>query len=390
MGFREPMDVQDYAPEMERTDPSILNEILARTAEYAPECCDETDVRRALAQEYLTPADFGALLSPAAVPLLEEMAVRARAVTRAHFGNAVSLFTPIYTSNYCDNRCVYCGFNHDNQIVRARLTPEEVEIEMANIAATGLTDILILTGESRVQSDVEYIAMCVRTAARHFSSIGLEVYPLNSAEYRYLRGCGADYVTVFQETYDPVRYAELHRGGHKRVFSYRLNAQERALQGGMRGVAFGALLGLRADFRRDAFACGLHGWLLQRRYPYAEISYSLPRLRPCSSHEQDDTAVSERDLLQTALAYRLFMPAAGETISTRERPAFRDGLVNICATRISAGSSVRIGGHSQVKDQGDGQFDLSDHRGVEAVRAALLRAGLQPIFNDYVRTGMSP
>ncbi|MDD2626331.1 MAG: 2-iminoacetate synthase ThiH [Candidatus Methanomethylophilus sp.] len=390
MGFREPMDVMDYLPEMEHTDPEVLDRIMTLQQTYNPSACTAADVRRALDRDYLTPEDFGALLSPAAEPFLEKIAVKAKHLTRKHFGNAVCMFTPIYTSNYCDNRCVYCGFNHDNLITRAKLTPDEVETEMANIASTGLTEILILTGESREYSDPDYVAMCVATAAKHFSSIGLEIYPLNSNEYQRMHDLGADYVTVFQETYDPVRYAELHRGGNKRIFSYRLNTQERALQGGMRGVAFGTLLGLRADWRKDAFACGVHGYLLQRKYPYAEISYSLPRLRPCSSHEIDDNAVSERNLLQVALAYRLFMPFAGETISTRERPTFRDGVVNICVTKISAGSSVRIGGHSHVKDQGDGQFDLSDHRGVEEVRDALRGLGLQPVFNDYVRTGMRP
>lgn len=387
MTYRAPEDACAYMPHMEAVDGSLMESVLEAERSFDPGAYTSADVLRALSSERLDPYDFGALLSPAAVPHLERIAERARRITRDHFGNSVCMFTPIYCSNYCDNRCVYCGFNHDNDIKRARLTPEEVEVEMSNIASTGLTDILILTGESRTCSDLEYLAMCVRTARRHFESIGLEVYPLNSGEYGYLHSCGADYVTVFQETYDPVRYKQLHRGGAKRIFSYRFNAQERALMGGMRGVAFGALLGLHSDWRRDAFSCGMHGYLLQRKYPWAEISYSLPRLRPCSSHREDDTAVGERDLLQVAMAYRLFMPFAGETISTRELPRFRDGIVNICATKISAGTSVRIGGHSDVKDQGDGQFDLSDTRGVEEVRAALRDMGLQPVFNDYVRSG---
>ena len=335
----------------------------------------------------MDPDGFAALLSPAAEPFLEEMAQKARKATRDHFGNAVSMFTPLYASNYCENRCRYCGFNAGNKIARARLTEEEVEREMDSIASTGLTDILLLTGESRKHSDLEYVGMCVKKAAERFSSIGLEIYPVNTDEYRYLHGCGADYVTVFQETYDPETYAEFHPGGPKRVMSYRFNAQERAVMGGMRGVGFAALLGLRDDWRKDAFCCGMHAYLLQRKYPHAEIAFSLPRLRPCSAHEEDDVKVSERNLLQAAIAYRLFMPFASETISTRELPRFRDGIVGICATKISAGSSVEIGGHSDVKDRGDGQFELSDTRGVAEVRAALVREGLQPVFNDYVRSG---
>ncbi|MCQ2078844.1 MAG: 2-iminoacetate synthase ThiH [archaeon] len=386
MAFRASTDACNYMPDMENIGTEILDTVLETEKGFRPEEYTAADVRRAIAKDRLDPYDFGALLSPAAIPFLEEIATRARQVTRDHFGNAVCMFTPIYTSNHCENRCQYCGFNHDNDIIRARLTPEEVEIEMRNIAATGLTDILILTGESRSFSDLEYIGMCVRTARKYFTSISMEVYPVNVDEYRYLHECGADYVVVFQETYDPETYARFHLGGPKRIMSYRFNAQERALRGGMRGVGFAALLGLREDWRNDAFCCGLHAYHVQRRYPHAEIAFSLPRLRPCSSHEEDDVKVSERDLLQVAMAYRLFMPFAAQTISTRELPRFRDGIVNICATKISAGSSTEIGGHSDVKDKGDGQFNLSDARGVEEVRDALISMGLQPVFNDYVRS----
>ncbi|MBR2394489.1 MAG: hypothetical protein IKA98_03205 [Candidatus Methanomethylophilaceae archaeon] len=194
---------------------------------------------------------------------------------------------------------------------------------------------------------------------------------------------GADYVTVFQETYDPERYAELHPGGPKRIFSYRFDAQERALRGGMRGVAFGALLGL-GDFRRDAFACGMHAHLIQRRYPHAEVSFSLPRLRPFINGRVEPESVSESDLLQVSMAYRLFMPFASQTISTRERAGFRDGIVNISATRISASVSVGVGEHSGT-GHGDGQFEISDPRSVDEIVGSLRRNGLQPVMADYVR-----
>jgi 2-iminoacetate synthase len=368
---------------MEHTPTDIMDKVLRSVGSFDPMSYTISDVSRALGKDDLSVEDFAALLSPAASGSIEEMAVRAKAETRKHFGNSVCMFTPIYTSNYCTNQCVYCGFNCKNQIHRAKLTIEEVDREMGAIAATGLTEILILTGESPAMSDVEYIGECVRTAGKHFRSIGLEVYPMNSSDYAYLRGCGADYVTVFQETYDPERYAELHLSGPKRIFSYRFCAQERALMGGMRGVAFGALLGL-GDFRKDAFACGLHAHFLQRKYPHAEISFSLPRLRPCISNEEDDNPVHERELLQVALAYRLFMPFAGETISTRERGEFRDSIVGLCATKISAGVCVGIGGRSE-EERGDEQFEISDPRSVEEIRKALVERGLQPVFNDYVR-----
>ena len=380
-------DACDMYPYMEDIGTDILDKVMEAGKEFDPGSYCENDVKRAISAERPGPEDFAALLSPAASPILEDIAERARKVTRDHFGNSVGMFTPLYTSNYCENQCRYCGFSCKNSIARARLTPEEVEKEMESIAATGLTDILLLTGESRKYSDLEYIGMCVSKAAEYFSSIGIEVYPLNSDDYRYLHRCGADYVTVFQETYDPETYARYHPGGPKRVMSYRFNAQERALMGGMRGAGFAALLGLRNDWRKDAFCCGMHAYFIQRKYPHAEIAFSLPRLRPFSGHKEDDVKVSERDLLQTAMAYRLFMPFASETISTRESPVFRDGIVNICAIKISAGSSVEIGGHSDVADKGDGQFELSDRRSVEEVREALVKLGLQPVFNDYVRSG---
>lgn len=377
-------DAEDYRESMEPTDSDIMKKVLDAVSGIDLSSYTGSDVRYALSKDRLGIEDFAALLSPAAEPSMESIAARAKKETEKHFGNSVCLFTPIYTSNYCENRCVYCGFNKDNSIHRAKLSAEEVDREMRTIAESGLTEILILTGESERMSPVEYIGECVRTAAKYFSSIGLEVYPMNSGDYRYLQECGADYVTVFQETYDPERYAELHPSGPKRIFSYRFDTQERALIGGMRGVAFGALLGL-GDFRKDAFACGLHGYYIQRKYPHAEISFSLPRLRPYINNEDDTNSVNEKDLLQISLAYRVFMPFAGETISTREKAEFRNNIVGLSATKISAGVSVGIGGHSG-EEKGDGQFNISDPRSVEEVRRSLTDRGLQPVFNDYVRT----
>lgn len=375
-------DAEDYGPSMEAIDSDIMDTVLSEADGFDPSSYTESDVRRALSGDPGIEG-FAALLSPAAGNMLEEIAVRAREETRKHFGNSVCMFTPIYTSNYCQNNCVYCGFNIHNKIRRACLTPEEVDVEMAAIAESGLKEILILTGESRARSDVEYIGMCVEKASEYFSTIGIEVYPMNTDEYAYIQRKGADYVTVFQETYDPERYAELHLAGPKRIFSYRFNAQERAIRAGMRGVAFGALLGL-GDFRKDAFACGLHAYHLQRKYPHAEISFSLPRFRPFINNEDRVNQVHEPQLLQVSLAYRLFMPFAGQTISTRERPGFRDNIVGLTATKISAGVSVGIGEHSGT-EHGDGQFVISDPRGVDEIADALRQHGLQPVMTDYVR-----
>jgi thiazole biosynthesis protein ThiH len=368
-------------PEMERIDSDIMDAVLSRVREMDAKRYTSEDVLNALNSDRLDPEGFAALLSDAAGPFMEEMAVRAKDETAKHFGNAICFFTPIYVSNHCVNRCTYCGFNKDNKIHRARLSLEEVENEMRTISSSGLTEILILTGESRSASDVRYIGECVKIAKEHFKSIGLEVYPLNTDEYGYLRDCGADYVTVFQETYDPALYSDVHLEGPKRVFEYRFNAQERALKAGMRGVAFGALLGL-GDPIKDAFACGLHAYMVQRKYPHSEISFSVPRLRPISGHERIEQ-LTERRLLQTALAYRIFMPFAGITISSRESPKFRDNIAGLCATRISASVSVGIGRNEK---KGDDQFEISDPRNVEEIRKALTERGLQPVFNDYVRT----
>lgn len=375
-------DAEDYLPNMEEIDSDVMESVLSKVVDFEPESYTESDVRRALTGD-VNENGFAALLSPAADGMLEEIAIRAREETRKHFGNSVCMFTPMYASNICQNNCVYCGFNIHNKINRVCLTPDEVEAEMDCIASSGLKEILLLTGESRVRSDVDYIGMCVEKASERFSTVGLEVYPMNTDEYRLLQSKGADYVTVFQETYDPSRYAELHLSGPKRIFSYRFNAQERALRGGMRGVAFGALLGL-GDFRRDAFACGLHARTLQRKYPHAEISFSLPRFRPFKNNEDKVNQVHEPQLLQVSMAYRLFMPFAGQTISTRERPGFRDNIVGLTATKISAGVSVGIGEHSG-KEHGDGQFIISDPRGVDEIASALREHGLQPVMTDYVR-----
>ena len=375
-------DAMEYLPDMEAIDSDIMETVLGTATELDPSTFTDADVRRALDGDPGIEG-FAALLSPAAEPHLEEMAARALDETRRHFGNSVCLFTPLYVSNYCSNECVYCGFNCRNGIHRATLDLPSVERELDAIAATGLEEVLILTGESRARSGVDYISKCVELASERFATVGVEVYPMNTDEYAVLHRSGADYVTVFQETYDPARYAELHLSGPKRVFSYRFDAQERALRGGMRGVAFGTLLGLRDDFRRDALACGLHAMSIQRRYPHAEISMSLPRLRPAGGVD-NKIGVTESQLLQVSLAYRMFLPFAGQTISTRERPTFRDGIVGLSATKISAGVSVGIGEHSG-EARGDGQFVISDPRDVGEITAALRRKGLQPVMNDYVR-----
>lgn len=379
------IDHMTYLPDMEVLESDVQRKVIERMEQYDYDKYTAKDVKAALSHEVCTVEDFEALLSPAALPYLEEMAQRAQKETRKHFGNSVYMFTPLYIANYCENYCIYCGFNCHNKIRRAKLNDEQIEEEMQAIAKTGLQEILILTGESKKMSDVEYIGRACQIARKYFKVIGLEVYPMNSDEYAYLHQCGADYVTVFQETYNSDKYETLHRAGHKRIFPYRLNAQERALKGGMRGVGFAALLGLD-DFRKDALATGYHAYLLQRKYPHAEIAFSCPRLRPIINNDKiNPKDVHEPQLLQVITAYRIFMPFASITISTRECERVRNNVIRIAATKISAGVSVGIGEHIEDNDNvGDAQFEISDGRNVKEVFDAIESEGLQPVMSDYI------
>ena len=376
-------DYMEYQEGMEILESSMLAQVQELRADFHPENFTEADVRRALSNSKRSLADFGALLSPAALPLLEEIALAAQKERRKYFGNNVYFFTPLYLANYCENYCVYCGFNCHNKIQRGRLNKEQMELEMQAISATGMQEVLLLTGESRKMSDLEYIGEACKLARKYFKVVGLEIYPVNSDEYDYLHKCGADYVTVFQETYNSEKYGQLHLAGHKRCFPYRFYAQERALKGGMRGVGLGALLGLD-DFRKDAFATGLHAYLLQRQYPHAEISLSCPRLRPIINNDKiKPLDVGERELLQIVCAYRLFLPFASITVSSRECARVRDNLMSIAATKISAGVSTGIGSHSS-STIGDEQFEIDDGRTLAEIFADLKGRGLQPVMADYV------
>ncbi|HWQ89247.1 MAG TPA: 2-iminoacetate synthase ThiH [Desulfitobacteriaceae bacterium] len=376
--------IMQHLQGMEIIESDLMDKVLALAAKYDYTRYMVKDVENTLGAEVLSVADFAALLSPAASSYLEPMARKAQLETRKHFGNSVSLFTPLYISNYCENNCVYCGFNCQNKIQRGKLSMTEIENELKTIAQTGLKEILILTGESRQQSAVAYIGEAIRLAKKYFSTIGIEIYPLNTDEYRYLQQCGADFVSVYQETYNPEVYEKSHLSGPKRIYPYRFNAQERAIRAGMRGVSFGALLGLD-DFRKDAFAAGVHAFLLQQKYPHAEISFSVPRLRPYINRTDNNPKdVHEPQLLQVMLAYRLFMPFAGITISTRENAKFRDNVIGMAATKISAGVKVGVGGHD-TEAKGDEQFEISDPRAVDAIHQMILAQGMQPVYTDYIR-----
>lgn len=383
-------DHMAYMEGMDQISTDIRDKVMSQVESYDEKVYTAADVQAALAHDVCSIEDFKALLSPAAQPFLEQMAEKAAVERRNHFGNSVYLFTPLYIANYCENYCVYCGFNCYNHIHRKKLNMQEIEHEMKVIADSGIEEILMLTGESRHMSDVKYIGEACKLASKYFRNVGLEIYPVNVDEYKYLHECGADYITVFQETYNPDKYETLHLMGHKRVWPYRFEAQERALMGGMRGVGFSALLGL-SDFHKDALASALHIYYLQRKYPYAEYSLSCPRLRPIINNDKiNPLDVHEKQLCQILCAYRIFLPYVGITVSSREQKHFRDGIVKIAATKVSAGVSTGIGDHESkytgkdTGESGDEQFEISDGRSFDQMYNDMESEGLQPVLNDYV------
>lgn len=380
------IDHMKYLPGMEVIDSDMLDQVVAIRNSFNNDDFTDKDVRLALSKEHLDPRDFMALLSTAAAPFLEEIAQKAHLVTRRHFGNNITILTPIYFANYCDNYCIYCGFNSHNKIKRARLTDEELHRECKNIADTGIEEVIMLTGESPKMSDIKYIGNAVKIARQYFRVINMEIYPVNSEDYKYLHECGADYVTVFQETYNSDKYATLHLAGHKRIFPYRFYSQERAILGGMRGVGFAALLGLD-DYQKDALATGMHAWLMQRKYPHAEISLSCPRLCPIINNDKiNPKDVDERKLTQIICAYRLFMPYACIVVSSRESARYRNAIMKIAATKVSASVCVGIGGHleNDGSEMGDEQFEITDGRSFDQMYSDIKGMGLQPVTSEYI------
>ncbi|MDR1608212.1 MAG: 2-iminoacetate synthase ThiH [Deltaproteobacteria bacterium] len=340
-------------------------------------------VEKALSQERLELTDLGALLSPAAESYLEPMAQKAQTLTRNFFGRNIDLYTPLYLANHCVNHCQYCAYHQQNPLRRGVLSREDLVKELAAIKALGFRDILLLTGESRARSGPDYLEEATRLAAGSFASVGLEVYPLKTPEYARLKAAGADYVCVYQETYQPDLYARVHPKGPKKNYQWRLMAPARALMAGVRGVGVGALLGL-GPFRPDVLALAAHGRFLAHLSPAAELSYSTPRLRPILGALNQFSQVSEKELLQIILALRIFSPSFGLSLSTRESPHFRDHLIGLGITRLSAGVKTSVGGHDGPS-QGDEQFIKSDERDVNEVRAAIVARGHQPVFADYAR-----
>ena len=360
--------------------------ILSEYKTIIPGPFSRADIKNALASEHLTTEGFAALLSPLAAEFLEPMAQRAHRTTLKYFGRTIQLYTPIYLSNYCDNRCLYCGFNASNDFDRKRLTLDEVKREAEYIASTGLKHILVLTGDSRKESPVSYIKDCAEILKDHFTSIALEVYALTGEEYAGLISSGVDGLTIYQETYDEALYATLHPSGPKSDFRFRLDAPERGAAAGMRNVNIGVLLGLN-DWRSDVLFMALHARYLQDNYPEVEVAVSIPRIRPYAGDFKPSCAVSDADIVQIITALRIFLPRSGITVSTRENAKLRENIIPLGITRMSAGSTTYVGGHT-VKNAFErdlAQFDISDKRSVEEIKAILEGKDYQPVLKDWMR-----
>lgn len=328
---------------------------------------------------------FLGLLSPQAENNLESMAQRAHALTRNYFGNTIQLYAPMYLSNYCDNACLYCGFNLNNNIRRRKLTLEEVKKEAQFVSSSGLKHILILTGESRLNSPVSYIQDCVAVLKKYFTSISIEVYPLAENEYAQLVAQGVDGLTIYQEVYDEQLYSKMHISGPKQDYKFRLDTPERGAKAKMRSISIGALLGL-GDWRKEAFLLGLHAKYLLDNFPDVEVGISVPRIQPQVSGFKPISHVSDRNIVQIILALRIFLPRLGITISTRENPEFRENLIALGVTRMSAGSVTNVGGYTLYREENDqfSQFEIQDQRTIGEIKTVLEKRGYQPVFKDWL------
>ena len=343
---------------------------------------DETSVRRALDAANLHEEELAALVSPAAANLIEDLAQRAQERTRTHFGRTIALYVPLYLSDYCSGGCTYCGFASDRRHARRRLEPADMLREFEVIKAMGFDEILLLTGERTSQADYAYVCDAVAEAARHFAAVTVETFPMTDDEYRGLADAGCVGVTLYQETYDPIQYAPLHRWGPKRDYSNRLEAPARVLGASIRFVGLGALLGISEPFF-DMIALYRHARHLQHRFWQAGLTISFPRVCPQEGGFVPPYPVSDRQLAQFIFAFRIVMPDVPLTLSTRESAAFRDGIAGVGISKMSIGSRTTVGGYETPNESPDGQFHVNDDRNVETFCAALKAKGLETVFKNW-------
>ncbi|BCR05951.1 thiamine biosynthesis protein ThiH [Desulfuromonas versatilis] len=364
MSFLE--EISKYDPKM------VLERIEGKTA---------ADVERAVHAERLRIDDFMALLSPAAQDFLEPMAARAHRVTTQRFGRNILLYAPLYLSNECVNGCRYCGFSAKNQVPRRTLGFDEIEREARVLHEQGFRHILLVTGESPKAVDNEFLAAAADRIRPMFSSVSIEVYPMDETGYRQMVAAGVDGLTIYQETYDRALYAEMHPFGKKRDFDFRLATPERGGAAGLRRIGIGSLLGL-GNFRSEGFFTGLHALYLSRHYWRTQLSVSFPRIRPADGGFQPLNPVSDRHFVQLICALRLLLPDVGLVLSTRESAKLRDNLIPLGITQMSAGSCTAPGGYAD-KDHSTRQFAIDDDRTPEEVSRLIRAKGYEAVWKDW-------
>ncbi len=341
------------------------------------------DVRKSLNKDKLSEFDFLNLLSDTALPCLEEMARKSHRLTLQYFGRTIQLYIPLYISNYCSNECAYCGFNHKNKIQRAKLSLEEVGKNALEISRTGIKHVLFLTGEAKEVTPLSYIMDAAGILKKYFASVSIEVFPMETGDYKKLKNAGIDGLTIYQEVYDREIYGRVHLAGPKRNYEYRLEAPKRGAIAGLRSVNIGPLFGLGEPVT-EAFFCGLHAKYLQDSYPETEVSVSLPRLNEAEGHFKALHLLNDKKFVQFLTAFRLFLPRAGITVSTRENALFRDQILPLGVTKMSAGSSTSVGGYYPDKEIiSTPQFEVADHRSVTEIAGVIAAEGYEPLFKDW-------
>ncbi|MGB0418807.1 MAG: 2-iminoacetate synthase ThiH [Opitutales bacterium] len=343
----------------------------------------ERDVERALsrAEGGLTLEDFKALIAPSARPYLETMAQMSHQRTVARFGYTQQLYAPMYLSNVCSNICTYCGFSANNRIPRKILNESEIQQELSALKALGIQHVLFVTGESNLRVGVPYLKRAFELAREQFSSLSMEVQPMDQAAYEALMGSGLSSVLVYQETYHREAYARYHPKGFKRNFDYRLETPERLGQAGMKKIGLGVLYGLE-DWRTDSFMLAAHLQFMERRYWRSRYSISFPRIRPHEGDFQPVSVVDDRDLVQLICAFRLLSSELELSLSTREEARFRDHVHKLGITSMSAGSKTNPGGYA-VDPQTLEQFEISDERSPVQVAAHLQSVGYEAVWKDW-------
>lgn len=342
------------------------------------------DVIRAIEKPRKSMRDIAALMSPAAERDIELLANESVRLTRQRFGYTLSLFAPLYLSNLCANECTYCGFTMSNRIKRKTLSKDEIQQEAEALKAAGFDAILLVSGEHERKVGMPYFLDALAILRPYFSSIAMEVQPLSVSDYQALRKAGVSSVLVYQETYHPRQYAQHHKHGKKTDFDWRLATPERLGQAGINKIGLGALLGLSDCWRTDSVICALHAQYLQNHFWRSRYSMAFPRLRACVGNAHQQQPVSDRQLLQLICAHRIINPELEISLSTRENAHFRDNLLPLGITTLSAGSKTQPGGYSNSHDDALSQFDTEDKRSAQEVASVIHNKGFEPIWHDWL------